>query len=687
VHPNALEVCNAIDDNCTGGIDEGVTSTYYLDDDGDNYGVDAPATNKAGCSPPPGYALAAGDCNDKSAAVHPGATEVCNGVDDNCAGGVDEGVGPVTWYSDTDGDGYGNPAASTQACAKPPGGWSTNGGDCDDADANRFPNNPEVCDGKDNDCNPATPEPGITTYYRDADGDGYGTSAVTQSACQPPAGYVSNAYDCDDANAAIRPDTPEVCNNGIDDNCSGAADEGPVETWPDADQDTFGDAKAASTMRCGPDAAHVTNHLDCNDASASIHPNAVDVPLNGIDENCDGTDTGVGAICGAQNIGVSQLPFNTLGELLASENAAGNPAGANFYWDDYEIKTTAGMTFTTLVNSLNPLALLPRIYTNAGSCGPNGFSEAAGWYSYHPKSNRRSRQIVESAAEGYAYQIVTSRNPQSTGEYELEIVPGKLGSSCGKYNSLGVWPLGWRETGSLAPADIQPPGSVVNPGFRADDFEFYLRAGSPYTLLYGAMFFPPRVYLAKAGACGTSLGVAVDGIANGGARLRYAPAESGVYVAYLSATVLDFGTTPTGYLFNVVQGDVGASCFAGPGSAGGTGDDLTIYPADAYLTEQLEASDRRDSTFLGGKFFDDFETWLEAGEVIRVTMTASGYSPRLLLTSRAQCTSPLAASGQLLGATATLTYAAPAAGVYVIVATSDTAGKTGPYTLESEYLY
>ncbi len=66
------------------------------------------------------------------------------------------------------------------------------------------------------------------TYFRDADGDGYGNPAVTQIVCSAtaPAGYVARGGDCNDASQPIHPDAVEICGNGIDDNCDGQIDEG-----------------------------------------------------------------------------------------------------------------------------------------------------------------------------------------------------------------------------------------------------------------------------------------------------------------------------------------------------------------------------------------------------------------------------------------------------------------------------
>ncbi len=86
--PAEPEVCDKADQDCDGDADEGVLSTYYLDEDGDGYGTSSTTTE--GCSLPTGYAEASGDCNDDNECVRPGVIEYCsNGVDDNCNGATD----------------------------------------------------------------------------------------------------------------------------------------------------------------------------------------------------------------------------------------------------------------------------------------------------------------------------------------------------------------------------------------------------------------------------------------------------------------------------------------------------------------------------------------------------------------------------------------------------------------------
>ena len=150
VNPGATEVCNGIDDDCDGLVDEsGGNATWYADTDGDGYG-DANSTTVA-CTAPPGYVSDDTDCDDTDAGVNPGATEVCNGIDDDCDGLVDESGGNATWYADTDGDGYGDAGSTVTACTQPPG-YVADNTDCDDTNGSINPSADEVCDGVDNDC-------------------------------------------------------------------------------------------------------------------------------------------------------------------------------------------------------------------------------------------------------------------------------------------------------------------------------------------------------------------------------------------------------------------------------------------------------------------------------------------------------------------------------------------------------
>ena len=94
------------------------------------------------------------DCDDTDNTINPGATEVCDGVDNDCDTLIDEGLGGTTYYADADADTYGDLATTTTSCSgSPPVGYVADSTDCDDTDASVNPAATEVCgDGIDQDC-------------------------------------------------------------------------------------------------------------------------------------------------------------------------------------------------------------------------------------------------------------------------------------------------------------------------------------------------------------------------------------------------------------------------------------------------------------------------------------------------------------------------------------------------------
>jgi hypothetical protein len=151
VNPGAAEVCDGVDNNCNGIADEVCGFIIsYRDADGDGFGNPAHSSNRRGI--PAGFVTNNRDCNDADFAFKPGATEICDGKDNDCDGLIDEGLPVTIWYRDSDKDGYGDKNNRRSSCLQP-AGFVANSTDCNDKDKNINPGAPELCDGKDNNCN------------------------------------------------------------------------------------------------------------------------------------------------------------------------------------------------------------------------------------------------------------------------------------------------------------------------------------------------------------------------------------------------------------------------------------------------------------------------------------------------------------------------------------------------------
>jgi uncharacterized repeat protein (TIGR01451 family) len=129
--------------------------------------------------------------------------------------------------------------------------------------------------GNEIDANPSNNTVTVTTTVEgDNDGDGFSVGEG----------------DCDDTAPTRRPGAPELC-NGLDDDCDGQTDEGLASQnfYPDADNDGYGNP-AAVVRSCVAPAGYILNGGDCNDANAAIHPGAVDVCGDNVDQDCSGFD-------------------------------------------------------------------------------------------------------------------------------------------------------------------------------------------------------------------------------------------------------------------------------------------------------------------------------------------------------------------------------------------------------------
>jgi len=193
-----------------------------------------------------------------------GEFEICDGIDNDCDGEVDEGL-VGTWYADEDGDGIGGDAV-VRGCNQP-FGYSEQTGDCDDGNSGSHPLADEICDGEDNDCDGVTDVDSVDeiAFHPDVDGDGFGDPGITEIGCTSPPGWVATTGDCDDLDPVVHPDAAEACNQ-LDDNCDGLVPDDEFD-W---DFDGFNG--------CGG---------DCDDTDIEVAPGQFEQVYDGVDNDCD----------------------------------------------------------------------------------------------------------------------------------------------------------------------------------------------------------------------------------------------------------------------------------------------------------------------------------------------------------------------------------------------------------------
>jgi len=191
------------------------------------------------------------------------AKDAANSIDsDNITVTVNTSV-LSTWYRDADGDGYGDANNSVQDISQPDG-YVADNTDPDDTEAWTYP---EPTENSDNVVGESSDEHVIsTTWYRDADGDGYGDAVNNTEGSSQPDGYVSDNTDCNDGNADIHPNAFEICGDGIDQDCNGSD-----PACFDMDGDGFDVSQG-----------------DCDDTDADIYPGALEVCGDNIDNDCNG---------------------------------------------------------------------------------------------------------------------------------------------------------------------------------------------------------------------------------------------------------------------------------------------------------------------------------------------------------------------------------------------------------------
>lgn len=250
---DAFEIPDDEDNDCDGLVDDSIVwFTQYRDLDADGFGSPLDSIMSYGFVE--GYVLYNSDCDDTMQQVHPGAIEICNGLDDNCNGLADDSDPAVTgqsvYYQDTDDDGYGDHSHPLNACSLPEG-YAVNDLDCDDANHYVTLGSPEICNGFDDNCNGSVDEGVQMVFYADPDGDDFGSMTDSVLACELPLGFIAVSGDCDDLHI----------------------------TYTDTDGDGYG---ASLPVACG-----VVLNGDCNNANPGIHPANTDI-CDLIDNDCDG---------------------------------------------------------------------------------------------------------------------------------------------------------------------------------------------------------------------------------------------------------------------------------------------------------------------------------------------------------------------------------------------------------------